>query len=65
MMIASPFWGVLADKYGRRLILIWASFFLFYFGFLTSFATSFNWVLFLRFIVGFFIGGIPQVFSCF
>lgn len=63
MMLASGFWGFLADKYGRRQTLIWATFFLFYFGLLTAFAPSFNWVLFIRFLVGFFIGGMPQVRS--
>ena len=61
MMISSAFWGALADKFGRKLTLIWTSVFLCYFGFLTSFSPSFEWVLFLRFLVGFFIGGIPQV----
>jgi putative MFS transporter len=61
MMISSPIWGKLADKYGRRTILMTASVFLFYFGFLTAFAPTFHWVLALRFLVGFFIGGMPQV----
>ena len=60
-MISSAFWGTLADKYGRKSTLIWTSIFLCYFGFLTSFSPSFHWVLFLRFLVGFFIGGVPQV----
>ena len=61
MMISSAFWGALADKYGRKPTLIWTSVFLFYFGLLTAFSPSFEWVLFLRFLVGFFIGGVPQV----
>ena len=61
MMISSAFWGTLADKYGRKPTLIWTSVFLFYFGLLTAFSPSFEWVLFLRFLVGFFIGGVPQV----
>lgn len=65
MMLASPFWGTVADKFGRRGTLIWASFFLFYFGLLTTFSPSFNWVLFLRFMVGFFIGGMPQACTLF
>lgn len=65
MMIASPFWGWLTDRYGRRWPLIWASLFLFYFGLLCSFAPSFKWLLFLRFLVGFFIGCVPQVNSFF
>ena len=61
MMLSSAFWGFIADKYGRRPIIFWSSFFLTWFGVLTAFAPSFNWVLALRFFVGFFIGGIPQV----
>ena len=61
MTLSSGFWGILADKFGRKPILIWASSFLCYFGILTAFAPSFHWVLFLRFIVGFFIGSVPQV----
>jgi len=62
MMLSSPLWGKLADKFGRRTILMTTSVFLFYFGFLTAFAPTFHWVLALRFFVGFFIGGMPQ--SC-
>eukprot|EP00095_Tigriopus_kingsejongensis_P011644 maker-scaffold564_size136232-snap-gene-0.31 protein:Tk11644 transcript:maker-scaffold564_size136232-snap-gene-0.31-mRNA-1 annotation:"synaptic vesicle 2-related protein" len=60
MMISSPIWGKVADSFGRRPTLIWTSFFLFYFGLLTSMSPSFEWVLFLRFLVGVFIGGVPQ-----
>lgn len=60
MMLSSAFWGTLADKYGRKPTLVWTSVFLFYFGFLTAFSPTFQWVLFLRFMVGFFIGGVPQ-----
>ena len=61
MMISSVVWGKLADQFGRRLTLIVTSVFLCYFGMLTAFAPSFNWVLALRFFVGFYIGGVPQV----
>ena len=35
--------------------------FLFYFGILSAAAPSFGWMLFLRYLVGFYIGGVPQV----
>ena len=35
--------------------------FLFYFGVLSAAAPSFGWMLFLRYLVGFYIGGVPQV----
>ena len=63
MFISAVFWGMIADKFGRRPTLILTSVFLCYFGFLTSFAPSYGWVVFIRFLVGFFIGGIPQVIS--
>ena len=34
--------------------------FLFYFGILSAAAPSFGWMLFLRYLVGFYIGGVPQ-----
>lgn len=61
MFLSAVFWGMVADKYGRRPTLIITSAFLCYFGFLTSFAPSYGWVVFIRFLVGFYIGGIPQV----
>ena len=61
MMIGAPLWGIMADKYGRRPTLIWTTFFLFWYGSLTSASPSFIWILVLRFSVGLFIGGVPQV----
>ncbi len=63
MLLSSSAWGVLADKHGRRVAMIIATVFLFYFGFVSSFAPTFKWMLFLRFIVGIFIGGIPQIMT--
>ena len=65
MMVSSPFWGTIADKFGRRGVLATSSFFLFYFGLLTAFAPSFGWILCLRFLVGFYIGGMPQACTLF
>ena len=61
MMLSSSVWGKMADQFGRRVTLILTSAFLAYFGLVTAFAPSFGWVLFLRFLVGIFIGGVPQV----
>ena len=60
-MLGAPIWGIMADKYGRRPILVWATVFLFWYGTLTSTSPSFIWVLLLRFLVGIFIGAVPQV----
>lgn len=39
--------------------------YLFVYGFLSSFSTSYGWVLFLRFLVGFSIGCVPQSVTLF
>ena len=63
MLLSSSIWGILADKYGRRTVLVLSISFLFYFGVLSAAAPSFGWMLFLRYLVGFYIGGVPQVSS--
>ncbi|WAR02689.1 SVOP-like protein [Mya arenaria] len=60
MMCSSGIWGVICDKYGRRSELILCSVFTCYFGFLSAFAPTFIWLLILRGLVGFGIGGAPQ-----
>ena len=60
MFIGSPVFGVMADKFGRKPTLISATTCLLFYGFLTACAPTFGWVLFLRFLVGFFIGSVPQ-----
>ena len=60
MLLSSSIWGILADKYGRRTVLLVSIGFLFYFGVLSAAAPSFGWMLFLRYLVGFYIGGVPQ-----
>ena len=61
MLLSSSLWGILADKYGRRTVLVVSISFLFYFAVLSAAAPSFGWMLFLRYLVGFYIGGVPQV----
>jgi len=60
MLFGSPAFGVMADKFGRRVTLIAATSFLLYFGVLTTFSPTFEWILFLRFCCGFYIGAVPQ-----
>ena len=60
MMLSSPFWGFLSDRYGRRRAL-WASVcVLFFYGAVSSFSTTYFWLLFFRFFVGFAVGCVPQ-----
>ena len=65
MMFSSAFWGQVSDKYGRRRALLLSSIYLFVYGLLSSFSTSYEWILFLRFLVGFSIGCVPQSVTLF
>lgn len=65
MFLGSPIFGIMADKLGRKPTLISATVCLMYFGFLTACSPTFHWVLFLRFLVGFLIGSVPQACTLF
>lgn len=60
MMASSGLWGSICDKYGRKVELIMSSLFTCYFGFLSAFSPTFIWILVLRCLVGFGVGGAPQ-----
>ncbi|XP_055862961.1 synaptic vesicle 2-related protein-like isoform X2 [Biomphalaria glabrata] len=60
MMCSSSVWGSICDKYGRKTELILCSLITCYFGILSAFAPNFIWMLVLRGLVGFGIGGAPQ-----
>ncbi|KAK3603262.1 hypothetical protein CHS0354_007593 [Potamilus streckersoni] len=60
MMCSSGLWGSFCDKYGRKSELIICSVFTCYFGILSAFSPNFIWMLILRGLVGFGIGGAPQ-----
>ncbi|XP_076108218.1 synaptic vesicle 2-related protein-like [Mytilus galloprovincialis] len=60
MMCSSSLWGSISDKYGRKAELILCSVFTCYFGILSAFSPNFAWLLILRGLVGFGIGGAPQ-----
>lgn len=60
MMASAGLWGSICDKYGRKAELIMSSLFTCYFGFLSAFSPTFIWILVLRGLVGFGIGGAPQ-----
>ncbi|KAI8783267.1 synaptic vesicle 2-related protein [Biomphalaria glabrata] len=60
MLCSSSLWGSLCDKYGRRTELILCSVTTCYFSFLSSVAPNYTWMLILRALVGFGIGGAPQ-----
>lgn len=60
MMISSSIWGNVADKYGRKLGLTMCMVWTLYYGLLSAFAPFYIWILVLRGLVGFGIGGVPQ-----
>lgn len=57
ILIGCFFWGLVGDRWGRRYTYLAASFIITVAGFMTSFASSYPMLLFLRGIVGFGIGG--------
>ncbi|XP_028830573.1 synaptic vesicle 2-related protein-like isoform X2 [Denticeps clupeoides] len=60
MMLSSSLWGKVCDRYGRktglRLCMVWTL----YYGFLSSFSPVYSWIIVLRGLMGFGIGGAPQ-----
>uniref|UniRef100_G3UGI9 Synaptic vesicle 2-related protein n=1 Tax=Loxodonta africana TaxID=9785 RepID=G3UGI9_LOXAF len=60
MMSSSTLWGNISDQYGRwkglKVSVLWTL----YYGILSAFAPVYTWILVLRGLVGFGIGGIPQ-----
>lgn len=60
MVLSSTFWTNLSDRYGRKRTLTLCGVLLFYYGFLSSLAPNFLWILLLRGLVGFAIGCVPQ-----
>nr|VZI35043.1 unnamed protein product [Spirometra erinaceieuropaei] len=56
-LLGAPLWGKFSDKYGRKTCLLTVLSLIAYFGLLTTLSPSFVWILILRGIVGFNIGG--------
>lgn len=57
MVIGSLFWGIIADRYGRKTTFLMAASLISAGGFLSGIAPSFGWLLFFRTVCGFGIGG--------
>jgi len=60
LIISTPFWGILADKFGRKLMLVRAMFSACVILFLMGFAKNVQQLFILRLIQGFFTGTIPS-----
>lgn len=60
MMTSSSLWGNISDKYGRKTGLTMSVLWTLFYGLMSAFAPIYAWILFLRALVGFGIGGAPQ-----
>ncbi|XP_048582883.1 synaptic vesicle 2-related protein isoform X2 [Nematostella vectensis] len=60
MMLGSSFWGWIADVMGRKTAVVVSASWIFYFGLLSAFSPHYYWIIALRCLVGFGIGGAPQ-----
>ncbi|CAK7314213.1 Synaptic vesicle 2-related protein [Vulpes lagopus] len=60
MMSSSTLWGNISDQYGRKTGLKISVLWTLYYGILSAFAPVYSWILVLRGLVGFGIGGVPQ-----
>ncbi|XP_043571191.1 synaptic vesicle 2-related protein [Chiloscyllium plagiosum] len=60
MMSSSSLWGNISDRYGRKTGLKVSVLWTLYYGVLSAFSPIYSWILVLRGLVGFGIGGVPQ-----
>ncbi|KAF7240704.1 Synaptic vesicle 2-related protein [Varanus komodoensis] len=60
MMFSSTLWGNISDQYGRKTGLKISVLWTLYYGILSGFAPVYSWILVLRGLAGFGIGGVPQ-----
>jgi len=62
MMFGSFTFGIIADKYGRRRVILISAILNTIFGVFTAFAPSYYWILLARTLVGFAVSGAAQGF---
>jgi len=62
MMCGAFIFGILADKYGRRRVIVTSAVLNTLFGIFTAFAPNYYWVLLARIFVGFALSGAAQGF---
>ncbi|XP_078277920.1 synaptic vesicle 2-related protein isoform X2 [Rhinoraja longicauda] len=60
MMSSSSLWGNVSDQYGRKTGLKVSVLWTLYYGILSAFSPIYSWIVVLRGLVGFGIGGVPQ-----
>jgi putative MFS transporter len=62
MMFGAFIFGITADKYGRRRVIVISAILNTVFGIFTAFAPNYYWVLIARILVGFALSGAAQGF---
>ncbi|TPP58372.1 Synaptic vesicle 2 protein [Fasciola gigantica] len=62
-LLGSPFWGFVSDRFGRWPIFFTVLSMISYYGFLTALSPTYVWVIILRLMVGFAIGGGSSSFT--
>lgn len=60
MGVSSSWWGNVCDRHGRKVGLLLCAAWTTYFGFLSALSPNYTWLVILRFLTGFGIGGAPQ-----
>ncbi len=60
MMCGAFIFGIIADKYGRRRVIVTSAILNTLFGVLTAVAPSYYWILLARILVGFALSGAAQ-----
>ena len=60
MGISSSWWGNLCDRFGRKVGLLLCAAWTTYFGFISALSPNYFWLIILRGMTGFGIGGAPQ-----
>jgi MFS family permease len=65
VFIGAQIWGVISDKYGRRVGYLACSLFTAVFGLISAFAQNMGQLIFLRLMVGVGLGGAPTAFTLF
>ena len=60
MMVGAFLFGIIADKYGRRRVILTSAILNTLFGTFTAFSPSYNWILLARMLVGFALSGAAQ-----
>jgi MFS family permease len=61
-MCGAFIFGIIADKYGRRRVIVTSAILNTVFGIFTAFAPSYYWILIARILVGFALSGASQGF---